>query len=245
MPTVGDFAVGTGYRKDMTSLGSRIRQAREAAGLTQDDIASHFGIRRVSVTQWEGDITKPAVAKVGQLAALLGVSPQWLLDGVTEMSSARLSASETRDRRPMSFKPLTTPGKDLVGDRDFPIYAAAMGGTGHMIVSFDAIEVVKRPAILEGVRGAYGLLVMGDSMHPAYKQGDMALVHPHLPPARDEDVVLYDHPPDGEAEAIIKHLVGWTDKEWILEQYRPAKEWRELKIDWPTCHRVVGKYNKR
>ncbi|TIV28825.1 MAG: XRE family transcriptional regulator, partial [Mesorhizobium sp.] len=35
-------------RTDSTSLGQRLRQAREAAGLTQNDIAGHFGIKRVS-----------------------------------------------------------------------------------------------------------------------------------------------------------------------------------------------------
>lgn len=137
------------------------------------------------------------------------------------------------------------PGADLVGERDFPIYAAAQGGSGHLIVTFDPVETVKRPAILEGVRGAYGLLVVGDSMEPAYRHGDMALVNPGRPPGRGDDVVLYDHPPDGEAEAIIKTLVGWTEKEWLLKQYNPPKEWRELKADWTTAHLVVGCYRRR
>lgn len=148
-----------------------------------------------------------------------------------------------------AFVPIITPGTDLVGARDFPIYAAAEGGKGHMIVTFEEIERVKRPAILEGVKNAYGLLVSGDSMKPAYRHGDMALVHPGLPPQRGEDVVLFDHPltelEDGQAEAIIKHLVGWTSTEWQLEQYNPPREWSELKANWPTCHRVVGSYKRR
>jgi len=118
-----------------------------------------------------------------------------------------------------------------------------------MIVTFEEIERVKRPAVLEGVKNAYGLLVSGDSMKPAYRHGDMALVHPGLPPQRGEDVVLFDHPltelEDGQAEAIIKHLVGWTSTEWQLEQYNPPREWSELRANWPTCHRVVGSYKRR
>lgn len=49
-------------------------------------------------------------------------------------------------------------------------------------------------------------------MEPAYRQGDAELAHPGLTPMRDEDVVLYDQPPEGEAEAMIKRLTGWTDK---------------------------------
>lgn len=144
-----------------------------------------------------------------------------------------------------SFRPTITPGSELVGAKDFPIYAAAAGGEGHQIVSFEPIEWVKRPSILEGVPGSYGLLVYGDSMDPAFCHGDMALIHPGLGPAAGSDVVLYDHPPNGDAEAIIKRLVSWSEQEWRLKQYNPAREWTAFRADWPTCHRVVGKYSRR
>lgn len=147
--------------------------------------------------------------------------------------------------RSTSFKPLITPGSELVGARDFPIYAAAQGGEGHVIITFDPVEIVKRPAVLEGVRGAYGVLLTGSSMEPAYWPGDMALVHPHLPPARDTDVVLFHVPPHSEAEAIIKRLTSFNDKEWRLKQYNPADDFIESRVEWSICHRVVGKYNAR
>lgn len=234
--------VGADYPLPMDTLGSRIRFAREAKGMTQDDIASRFGIRRVSVTQWEAGTTKPAIAKLGELADFLGTTPAWLLSG----QGAAPSGGEAPARRAVqSFAPKIVPGTELVGARDFPIYAAAEGGNGHLIVNFDPVEVVKRPAILEGVKGAYGLLVSGDSMEPAYDHGDMALVHPGLGPARLADVVLYDHPPDGNAEAIIKRMVGWTDREWHLRQFNPREDFSVFRADWPTCHRVVGKYARR
>ncbi|MFG1479165.1 S24 family peptidase [Xanthobacter sp. V4C-4] len=170
------------------------------------------------------------------------------LDLSLEALTARQQGDEiARQRHPTvgSFRPEIVSGAELVGNKDFPIYAAAAGGSGHLIVTFDAIEWVKRPAILEGVPGSYGLLVYGDSMSPAYRHGDMALIHPGLGPAAGRDVVLYDHPPNGDAEAIIKHLVTWTELEWRLEQYNPPKAWTELRGDWPTCHRVVGKYDRR
>ncbi|TIU42131.1 MAG: helix-turn-helix transcriptional regulator, partial [Mesorhizobium sp.] len=49
----------------------------------------------------------------------------------------------------------------------------------------------------------------------------------------------------GDEEAIIKRLVGMNDRQWTLEQYRPAKTFSESRVDWPICHRVVGKYNAR
>lgn len=54
---------------------------------------------------------------------------------------------------------------------------------------------------------------------------------------------LYHTPPHGqEAEAIIKRLNGWNDREWDLEQWNPHRQFKEFRTEWPVCHRVVGKY---
>ena len=138
------------------------------------------------------------------------------------------------------------PGNQLLGTGKMPLYTGAMGGDGHVIITFDAIDYVKRPAELENVKGGYGLLIVGESMIPAFWPGDMALVNPHLPPARQKNVILYHTPPHGgDVEAIVKQLNGWNEREWHLQQYNPMKEFSEFKHEWPICHRVVGKYDAR
>ncbi|WP_081784773.1 helix-turn-helix domain-containing protein [Nitratireductor aquibiodomus] len=52
----------------METIGSRIKQARASRGLTQKQVADHFGIQRVSVTQWESDTTTPDVERIPALA---------------------------------------------------------------------------------------------------------------------------------------------------------------------------------
>jgi len=165
-----------------------------------------------------------------------------------ELGVPEVALKPNGNPRPMDLirSPKLVPGGELVRDPDFPIYAATQGGKGHLIVTTDAIQTVRRPVILEGVKNAYGLLIMGESMIPAFRPGDFALVHPHLPPERDTDVILYRHDPfTGEAEAIIKHLIGWTERVWKLEQFNPAKTFTESRAQWPICHRVVGKYDRR
>lgn len=241
--------VGTGYHCGMETIGSRIRSARNAAQpkVTQQALADGLGINRVSVAQWESDQTKPSLDRLPEIATLLRVSANWLMTG--EGPAADGSFSRPSAPRPMA--PATPPvsiipGNELVSARKMPVFAAAMGGDGHIIVSFDQIDEVKRPAELENVKGGYGLLVKGTSMIPAFREGDMALVNPHLPPARERNVILYHTPPDGgDVEAMIKELVNWTDREWHLKQWNPVLEFKEFRQEWPVCHRVVGKYDGR
>lgn len=245
--SVGALQVGSDYTQLMANmietLGERLRYGREAARLTQAEVAAEFGISRVSVLQWEKDETRPSPDKLPTLALLFNTTTDWLL---SRTGTPPLQVPDAKVKPRVDRVPPALPAEDLVGAKDLPIYAAAMGGDGHTIITLDAVDWVKRPAVLQNVRGGYGIIIVSTSMIPAYWPGDTALVHPHLPPARDSDVILYHTPPDGrEAEAIIKRLVGINDREWTLEQYQPARTFRESRADWPICHRVVGKYNAR
>lgn len=68
----------------MQDIHKRIAYAREMAGLTQNEVAAHFGIQRVSVAQWESGRTRPSIEKIGGLAALLNTTPDWLISGKGE-----------------------------------------------------------------------------------------------------------------------------------------------------------------
>ena len=134
----------------------------------------------------------------------------------------------------------------MVGARDLPVYGAAEGGaSGAMVVSSDAIQWVGRPEPLTTVRSGYGVFVVGESMSPAYEQGDVALVHPSLPPRRDSDVILMRHDPDGTRHVLIKRLLGWTDEKWRLRQYNPAREFELPRAEWSEIQTIVGKYHAR
>jgi hypothetical protein len=136
-------------------------------------------------------------------------------------------------------------GSRLVGANDLPVYAAAQGGRGHILVTFDAIRYVKRPHVLLDVPKAYGILVVDDSMSPAHRHNSIALVNPARHPVAGDEVVLYHVKPEqegGEAEAMIKLLNGVTAKKLKLEQYHPAKKFEVDIEDWPVRHVVVGNY---
>lgn len=66
----------------MASIGDRVRQARQAAGFTQPELAKKVGVSKASVSFWETGETKNLAGRhLYSLANVLNVAPEWLITG--------------------------------------------------------------------------------------------------------------------------------------------------------------------
>ncbi|MEL6958314.1 MAG: helix-turn-helix transcriptional regulator [Pseudomonadota bacterium] len=72
------------YSDEMATFGDRLAAAREAAGLSQKDLAQRVGIKASTLRNWEDDLSEPRANRLSMLAGLLGVSLSWLLTGEGE-----------------------------------------------------------------------------------------------------------------------------------------------------------------
>ena len=63
----------------MIGLGDRLRAARKAKGLRQEDVAKALGVHRTSCTKYENDAAEPCLQDVVKLASLFDVSVNYLL----------------------------------------------------------------------------------------------------------------------------------------------------------------------
>lgn len=83
----------------MKSAGSRIRQARRHAGLSQTQLAGLIGVGRSAVAQWEHrDGAHPTVDNMTKLAIATDVRFEWLATGRGPMKfpgEADLDGNET------------------------------------------------------------------------------------------------------------------------------------------------------
>ena len=70
-------AVDTAY----DTIGGRISLARDAAGLTVEQIAAIAGVTSETWSNWENDRTEPRANRLDMLARILQVNITWLLDG--------------------------------------------------------------------------------------------------------------------------------------------------------------------
>lgn len=230
----------------MESEGSRIRQLRASLGMTQQAFATLIGVSRGAVGNWELDqgIKKENLQTI---ALKTGTSLEWLAfgSGPAPILPARVFAAGSE----VSKAATDLAPSDVLGERDLKVFAAVEGGDGEMVIHADPIDIVQRPWYLKNVRDGYAVLVVGDSMIPAFEPGDIAVVNPRLPPMKNADMIFVAGDDRGEFRASIKRLLRWTADDWFVLQFNPAsgksREFTLSRLEWPKALRVVGKYYGR
>jgi len=86
------------YDPETSTFGDRVAGAREAAGMTQPELAKRLGVKLSTLRGWEDDLSEPRANKLQMMAGLLNVSLTWLLNGVGDGISAPGDEDEvTRD----------------------------------------------------------------------------------------------------------------------------------------------------
>jgi transcriptional regulator with XRE-family HTH domain len=245
-------------------LGELVRKYREAHRLSQAELGRAVGVSQATIDKIESG--KTTLSRfLPRIAARLGI-PQRDLDpligaqrheGLREPGAtadddrppapdARFEAERGRqdertlDREDAQRRSRVWSARTERAETDLPVY----------IANADAfpIDWIKRPPPLANVRNAYGLLVKDPAMEPEFWPGDIALVHPHLPPSPQSACVFRtDSPPDAERSQLA-HLVSFDSAAWHVRQWHPPSggggKFTLSRKEWPVCHRVVGKYSR-
>jgi len=100
------------YGPDAATFGDRVAGAREAAKMTQSELARRIGVKKATVEGWEQDLSEPRANKLSMMAGLLNVSMRWLLTGEGEGMNAPLEGEEL----PKSFTDVLTELRSLRED---------------------------------------------------------------------------------------------------------------------------------
>lgn len=69
------------FSEEIATFGDRLAGAREALGITQEEMARRLGVKLKTVVSWENDWSEPRANKLQMVAGLLNVSIGWLLTG--------------------------------------------------------------------------------------------------------------------------------------------------------------------
>lgn len=176
------------------SLGERIRNARDAKGLKQAELAKMIDVKSAAViSNWEKDVNKPDADKIIRLCEVLGISASYLLDYYENTMNVSLDEQEYIKK----YRTLDEYGKELVTavidieykrctykpepNRDELIeisinYAPVSAGLGDELEDYEHWEKVSVPLTPESRKADFILRVDGDSMEPKFSNGDYLLV---------------------------------------------------------------------
>jgi phage repressor protein C with HTH and peptisase S24 domain len=217
----------------MSATSERLKRARELAGFTEaTEAAQRHGWTVPTYLSHENGTRGAPVAKLTAYADAFKVSLQWLLTGEDAgRSGPAAGLAETYEPAPSS-NVRGFAAAPAIGEwpRDLPVYGTAIGGDQNLgAFEFnvgDTIDHIRRPPRLQGVKNAFAVFAVGESMLPRIRPGGPAIVHPGVAPAPGDDVLVELKPQaEGAAHAaLIKRLVSRTESRLRLQQFNPPND---------------------
>ena len=221
--------------------GRWFHQALERINATQADLARHLRLAPSAVSRMMKGERQMKLLEAVQIADFLGASQEEVLRHAGEATAPPPPGTMPRGRgRPPSVareSSGSSPASLPRASDQIPIRSAARGGGDQeMFLEDGPIGYTPRPANLGGVRSAYAIDMVGDSMVPRYEPGWLLHVNPFMPPTRGRDVVVYK----ADNAVLIKQFVGWEGETLVLRQLNPADTLRIPRNQVRECHLVVG-----
>lgn len=180
----------------MSTLGERIRYAREQKGLLQSELAKLINVKSSGIiSNWEKDLNKPDAERIVRLCSALDISASYLLDYYGK-SDDTFSVPEINHIK--KYRDLDDHGKEMVDiilekEYDRCMVAPAQLHTGRIIQYYQRLasagngqfvfddlpaDLIEIPDVPKYKDVKYAVGVNGDSMEPLYQDGDVLLVKP-------------------------------------------------------------------
>jgi phage repressor protein C with HTH and peptisase S24 domain len=201
-------------------------------GKTQAALSRETGIDPSAISKMISGKRALQTDELPAVADALQVSAETLLRGLREGDAAGDGASG--DAAPRVA--LAGPGMrqaDLI-----PIRSGGRSGDDQeMFLEDGPVGHTHRPANLAGVKGAYAIYNMGDSMSPRYEAGWLLHVNPFKPPAPGRDVVVLKR----NNAVLIKQLVRRAKGRIVLHSYN--RDYKDIDVDEKdvvSLHLIVG-----
>lgn len=219
-------------------FSERIKFIRERRGLSQEGLARFIEVSPSAVGNWEQGANNPSNRTLGKIADKLGVSIPYLLGDADEISG-NLLAQETPAYR--THQNVSVPGKTELLMRKVPVISWAHAGDAG---NYYDVEHFLQEEIPTDCRDphAYGLIVEGDSMEPAYRAGDRLVVSPSEE-VMNGDVVIARLEETDEVLFKLYHLNGRGIVR--LSSYNPIYPELEFKReDFRFIQPVLGMYRR-
>lgn len=250
---------------DPKVLGAQIRALREAAGLSQAELAKHARTNQQTVQRIESGQTMhsralPRILRTLEYKEVSPGGPKFFTHlfkrrpdspaviPITLPESVRWQgkAGVLPARVPWLGKasPVVEAADPPGIDSQIPVFTAEQAVHGQISLRSDSLGFLNRPEFLYGSHLAYAFYTVGHQMVPEFEPGDLLLVDPGLPAIPNVSCVFCKNPGE-DSTLLIRRLVSDTDAGWCVRQWNPLSECELRRSDWPACHRIIGKFSRR
>lgn len=206
---------------------NNIRPWRLKKDWSLQQLAEACGTSRAQIDKLERGERRLTVDWMLRLAKALSCQPAELLP-----DSLGPEGPESPQPPPVPVGPIHEPARLI------PVRSTARGGMDQeMFLEDGPIDYRPCPTFVSHVRDAYAIYVVGDSMAPMYRPGQILYVNPHRPLIAGRGVVITKT----SKAVLIKELVRVTDDTLILREYTPClRDFAVAQTDVAEVHTVVG-----
>jgi phage repressor protein C with HTH and peptisase S24 domain len=216
-------------RVAIVKLGARIKHFRKARKLTMAELSEMIDVSQPAISQWETGKDCPSSHMMVKLLKALKITTDELFDEAPLTSNVEGGPGQASQ---IPLMPV-----------DVPVYGTAVGGSeGDFSFNGQVSDYVRRPPGVLKLKNMYALWVVGDSMAPWNKKGDLIYITPARTPVVGDYVVVEL---SGAAEnepgvAMVKLLTGKTATQLKLKQYNPAREFTVPLSNVKAMHKVLS-----
>ena len=197
-------------------IGDRIKQLRRSKGMSQQELADKTGLSKMTIYHIEKGNKQPTAETLSKIANALDVSMDFLM-GVEDKNNNNLP-------------------QNAIPAKFIPIVGKVSAGNG-ILADENIINYLPVP---QNKDVDFGLIVEGDSMEPAYNNGDYALVRKQNVLENGDIGVFIINGDDG----IIKRFYQFENSIQLVSlnpKYEPIvipkEKWEEFRI----VGKVIGK----
>lgn len=224
-------------KKALITIRPYLRAARNRADLTQDEIAAIIRVSQWTVGRIETPGESAADGLILKIIKLLETQ-LWQI-AIDEQSDNLKNALQSLGLQQKSDNATTTRAAGDGSAELVPRYQTWLPREGtSMAVSAAPQGHEIRPDI-SASDALYALPVVGDSMRPRYKSGEMLYVDPAVRPEIGKDCVVYNR---DRSRAELGELTHMTAKLWRIVQRSETVHQATLDLpvtEWPTCEKIV------
>ncbi len=206
-------------------MGHRLKLIRKALGMTQEQLAQRLGVGKTALSMVETGKANLSNRNKNVLVQEFNVSPTWLESGEGDMFNADPALVKAFSHRTDNSLPL----------QSVPLYS--IEGTAGLVPLFtnrESIEPVNFIHIPNLPKCDGAIYVVGDSMYPLLKSGDIVL-YKQLQNMEDVfwgDMYLLSVDINGEEYITVKYLQKSDREGYVrLVSQNPHHADKDIRID--------------